>query len=172
MSTGTAADVFACFPAIRTVALMTYGFAAFAKLNHGFFAVASSCNSAFISYNLAALLPDCVWAAVPPSALRFFLRLMLVVVVAVETLVPLSLMAGHRWSIVFVSLFHIGLGTIAFDFSSTMFASLPLWSISSLHPLLSTLMLRGAMKFGTVAAVLVAVCTTNCGQLASFKLIP
>ena len=62
--------------AVRFCSLLCYFACFIAKFNDGFFDIAHSCNTSFISYNLAAFLPDAFWRLVSPAGLRGFFKLM------------------------------------------------------------------------------------------------
>ena len=164
--TGSPGLTLACLPTVRALALVTYFYAWFSKLNSGFMnCLTHSCNSGYIIFNLSCLCPDAVWRPVSRSALTAFLQMMIYVTAVVEGLVPHALHSAYTWSLWFTCCFHLAVGTLAYDFSCTMQASLMLW-VSLEHDAGGlSFMVSQEMQVATCVILVLALMTPHLGQL-------
>ena len=88
-----------------------------------------------------------------------------------EGLVPALLALAHPLGLLLTALFHIALGTVAFDFSSTKFASLALWAPGTLVSALGEMTVSFFPgRLLSLLFILLALATVNTGELPTMKL--
>ena len=125
-----------------------------------------------MNYELNAVFPDTLWAIVSPRAFRIFLQVMIPITVFIEGLVPFCLMFELPYSLSLAGVWSLFLGILAFDFSSSMNASLFLWCPHLGLPALAFMTTSPTAQCAATGLVFVAHLCCNCGYLWKWRSFP